>query len=66
MEIRDTGIGISEEQRTRIFDLFYSTKPAGTGLGLPIVQKTIHDHDGKIDIDSRLGEGTRVRIALPI
>ncbi len=66
MEIQDTGIGISTEQMTRIFDLFYSTKPAGTGLGLPIVQKTIHDHDGKIDIDSRLGEGTRMRIVLPI
>ncbi|MDI6781830.1 MAG: ATP-binding protein [bacterium] len=66
VEIQDTGMGISKEQMTRIFDLFYSTKSAGTGLGLPIVQKTIHDHDGKIEIDSQLGKGTRVRVVLPV
>ncbi|MBU0699698.1 hypothetical protein KKE26_00125 [bacterium] len=64
IEVQDTGIGISEEQTTRIFDLFYSTKPSGTGLGLPIVQKTVHDHDGKIEIDSQPGKGTRVRVVL--
>lgn len=66
VEVQDTGIGISEGQKPRIFDLFYSTKPAGTGLGLPIVQKIIHDHDGKIEIISGSGKGTRVRIILPV
>lgn len=66
IEVQDTGIGISKEEMTRIFDLFYSTKSSGTGLGLPIVQKTVHDHGGKIEIVSQLGKGTRVRIILPI
>lgn len=66
IEVQDTGIGISEEQKTRMFDLFYSTKPSGTGLGLPIVQKTVHDHGGKIEIASQIGKGTRVRIILPV
>ncbi len=66
LEIQDTGIGISKEQMTRIFDLFYSTKSAGTGLGLPIVQKTIHDHGGRIEIASYPGKGTGVRVILPV
>ncbi len=66
MEIQDTGIGVSEEQMPRIFDLFYSAKSTGTGLGLPIVQKIVHDHNGKIEIASQLSKGTRVRIILPI
>ncbi|MBI4778686.1 hypothetical protein HY792_07195 [Candidatus Desantisbacteria bacterium] len=65
IEVQDTGIGISEEQKTRIFDLFYSTKPAGTGLGLPIVQKIVHDHDGRIEINSGT-KGTGVMIILPV
>ncbi|MFH1860099.1 MAG: ATP-binding protein [bacterium] len=64
IEVQDTGIGISKEQTTRIFDLFYSTKPSGTGLGLPIVQKTVHDHGGKIEIASQPSKGTRVRVIL--
>ena len=66
IEVQDTGIGISEKQKTRIFDLFYSTKPTSTGLGLPIVQKIVHDHDGKIEINSGQNKGTGAMILLPV
>jgi signal transduction histidine kinase len=66
IDIHDTGIGISEKDMPRIFDLFYSTKANGTGLGLPIVQKIIHDHNGKIRYSSEKNKGTTFTVILPI
>ncbi|MEW5766343.1 MAG: ATP-binding protein [bacterium] len=66
LTISDTGSGIPKEKQARIFDLFYSTKEAGTGLGLPIVQRIIHDHNGKIEYQSEGGKGTTFTIILPV
>ena len=65
--IRDTGCGIPPENIKRIFDPFFTTKPvgSGTGLGLWIVSTLIHSHGGTIAIDSEVGKGTAVTIALP-
>jgi len=68
VSIGDTGCGIPEEIRTRIFDAFFTTKPAGegTGLGLDIVRKIIDKHQGRIDVDSEVGRGTTFTVRLPI
>jgi signal transduction histidine kinase len=63
--VRDTGVGIPPERLDRVFAPFYTTREKGTGLGLPIVQKTIAEHDGTIEVTSRVGEGTAFRILLP-
>ncbi|MCH8295483.1 HAMP domain-containing protein [Candidatus Poribacteria bacterium] len=66
IEIQDTGIGMSSEMRENLFTPYYTTKVAGTGLGMAIVQRIVTDHDGEISIDSTQGVGTRIRIELPI
>ncbi|VAX07074.1 Circadian input kinase A [hydrothermal vent metagenome] len=66
--IADTGMGISEENITRIFDPFYTSKPVGTGtgLGLSFSYSIIQRHHGRIDVDSTEGEGTKFIIILPV
>lgn len=66
LEISDTGKGMEEEILERIFEPYFSTKDIGTGLGLPIAKKIIEDHGGGIHISSKLKEGTRVTIHLPV
>jgi two-component system NtrC family sensor kinase len=68
IEIRDTGKGISEEDLARVCELGFTTKAEsqGTGLGLAIVCRIVEDHNGTFDIKSKVGEGTMVRIVLPI
>ncbi len=63
--ISDTGTGISEEQREKIFDLFYTTKEEGSGLGLPTVQRVVGSHGGKISVESAVGKGTTFHITFP-
>ncbi|MDZ4165003.1 MAG: ATP-binding protein [Smithellaceae bacterium] len=63
--IEDTGAGIKAEDLTRIFDPYFTTKPAGTGLGLAIVHKIIEAHRGEIHVDSEEGKGTRVTLDIP-
>jgi two-component system, NtrC family, sensor kinase len=58
IDIRDTGPGVTETNLAKIFDPFFTTKATGTGLGLSIVYSTIQRHGGKIEVRSRLGEGT--------
>jgi two-component system sensor histidine kinase AtoS len=65
VEVVDNGVGISPDDRDRIFLPFFTTKPAGTGLGMSIVKKIVDLHTGDIAIDSAPGRGTRVRISLP-
>jgi signal transduction histidine kinase len=71
LEIRDNGIGIAPKELEHIFEDFYRAPEAeeqaigGTGLGLPIVAKIVHMHGGTVGVDSRPGEGTRVRLTLP-
>jgi signal transduction histidine kinase/HAMP domain-containing protein len=64
--IADKGAGISEEQLDRIFDLYYTTKAGGSGLGLPFAMRAIELNGGKIAIDSQLGQGTACRVTIPI
>lgn len=63
--IKDNGVGIDPKTRGRLFDLFFTTKEQGTGLGLSMVKKIIDGHGGKIDIESAPGEGTSIIIDLP-
>ena len=66
IRISDTGKGVAPEDLKDIFDPFVTTKPKGTGLGLPICRKIVEDHEGEIRIQSKLGEGTVSIIILPI
>jgi len=65
LSIEDTGTGMSEEVRSRVFQPFFSTKEHGTGLGLAIVQQIIEEFGGIIEVASKRDEGTRFDIWLP-
>lgn len=67
LEISDDGDGMSREVLDRIFEPFYSTKPAGggSGLGLVVVNSIVDAHGGSIEVESQPGEGTRFRLRLP-
>jgi signal transduction histidine kinase len=65
VEVLDDGIGISPGDREKIFLPFFTTKPAGTGLGMSIVKKIVDLHAGDIAVESAPGRGTRVRISFP-
>jgi PAS domain S-box-containing protein len=64
--VSDTGSGIFPEHRDRIFDLFFTTKPRGTGLGLPICRRIVEDHGGRITVESPPGEGSTFTVHLPL
>jgi signal transduction histidine kinase len=66
VKIKDTGIGIPEEDIIRIFDPFFSTKSSGIGLGLSITYTTVVSHRGSISVESQKTEGTIFSISLPI
>jgi len=63
--IADTGTGISEENLSKIFEPYFSTKKNGTGLGLTVLFKIVKEHRGEVSVKSREGEGTVFTIALP-
>jgi signal transduction histidine kinase len=65
VEVEDTGKGIPEENLSKIFEPYFSTKETGTGLGLAIVKKIVDVHNGTIDVESELNEGTRFIVKLP-
>ncbi len=64
LEVEDTGVGLTPEERDRVFTPYYTTKQHGTGLGLAIVQSIISDHGGRIAVESEPGRGTVFRIWL--
>jgi signal transduction histidine kinase len=63
--LTDTGVGMDEATASRMFEAFFSTKPGGSGLGLPTTVKIIEAHGGAITVQSELGRGTRFAIELP-
>ncbi len=67
VEVADEGTGMPAEVKQRIFDPFFSTKGArGSGLGLSVSYTIIKQHHGKVEVDSAPGEGTRIRVELPV
>jgi signal transduction histidine kinase len=64
--VSDTGRGMLAEERRRIFDPFYSRKPAGTGLGLTLARRIVTAHGGRIEVESTPGRGTCFTILLPL
>ena len=65
IEVKDTGAGITPENLEKIFEPYFSTKETGTGLGLAIVKKIMDMHNGTIEVESTIGEGTRFTVKLP-
>jgi signal transduction histidine kinase len=65
VEVRDTGRGIEPDHLPKIFDLYFTTKADGTGVGLAVTQQIVSAHGGTIEVDSRPGEGTTMRVRLP-
>ncbi|MCX8036756.1 MAG: ATP-binding protein [Candidatus Sumerlaeia bacterium] len=66
IEIRDTGPGIPVERREQVFEVFYSTRPGGSGFGLAIARQIVQRHGGSIVVDSRNGWACIIRIVLPL
>jgi PAS domain S-box-containing protein len=65
IEFRDTGIGIADENMTKLFTPLFTTKAKGIGMGLAICKKIVEEHDGTIDFESKVGQGTTFTIKLP-
>jgi signal transduction histidine kinase len=63
--ISDSGVGIPREDVERIFKMYYTTKPEGTGIGLALVRRVVDLHHGSIEIRSTVGQGTSVIVGLP-
>jgi signal transduction histidine kinase len=68
IEVSDTGVGIPPDDLPKVMEPFFTTKPEGkgTGLGLAICRRIVQEHHGRISIKSQVGEGTTVRVALPV
>jgi signal transduction histidine kinase len=66
VDVSDNGPGVPIDLNDKIFDPFFTTKVQGSGLGLPIVRKIVDAHDGRIDLNSTPGVGTRFRVTLPV
>jgi signal transduction histidine kinase len=64
--ITDSGSGIPPDQMEKIFNYYYTTKEKGVGLGLPIAHRIIEAHGGQLNIESRVGAGTKVTVTLPV
>lgn len=66
LEFIDNGAGLDDHAKSKMFQVFFSTKPGGSGLGLPTVRKIVEAHNGTISCESELGRGTRFTISLPV
>jgi len=66
IEVRDSGLGLTEEDRTRVFEPFFSKKASGTGLGLYVTHSIIERHSGYVYVDSEYGKGTTFSVYLPV
>jgi signal transduction histidine kinase len=65
VRVEDTGAGIAKEHLSKIFDLYFTTKDHGTGIGLSMVYRIVQLHDGEIEVESTQGRGTTFRVRLP-
>ena len=65
IDIEDTGVGIPPEHLGRIFDLYFTTKEKGSGIGLSMVYRIVQLHDGEVEVQSTPGRGTRFRLIFP-
>ena len=66
IEIKDQGEGISPEVQEKIFELYFTTKKDGSGIGLAQTYQTLQWHYGSVDFDTKTGEGTTFRLRLPL
>ena len=66
IKVKDTGCGISDDVRKKMFNSFYTTKQTGSGIGLYITQSIIKSHKGKINVESEIGKGTTFAFSLPL
>jgi hypothetical protein len=66
VSVQDAGVGIAEEDLSRVFEPFFTKKSKGTGLGLTICNELVNLHQGKIEISSRQGQGSNVTVLLPV
>jgi signal transduction histidine kinase len=66
LDVTDTGVGMTPEIASKVFDAFYSTKAGGSGLGLPTTRKIVEAHGGEIALQSEPGQGSRFTIRLPL
>ncbi len=66
VSVADEGVGVPAEDLDRIFKLYYTTKPEGSGIGLSVVYRIVQMHDGTIDVQSEVGRGTTMTVRLPV
>jgi PAS domain S-box-containing protein len=66
LEVHDTGVGITPEIRDKIFNLYFTTKKSGSGIGLALTYRAMQLHNGALDLDSEAGQGTTFRFMLPL
>ncbi|MBI2924051.1 MAG: two-component sensor histidine kinase [Planctomycetes bacterium] len=66
VDVADTGSGMTSETQAKIFDVYFSTKKTGTGLGLPTARRIVHEHDGTVGLTSEPGKGSCFTIRIPI
>jgi signal transduction histidine kinase len=65
VDVEDTGVGIPPENLEKIFDLYFTTKEKGSGIGLSMVYRIVQLHDGDVEVQSTPGSGTRFRLSFP-
>ena len=65
ISVSDTGAGISDEDKSKVFEPYYSTKKFGIGLGLAISKRFVEEHGGSIVIESEVGKGTTMQLRIP-
>jgi len=66
IEVRDSGPGIPPEVRDKVFNLYFTTKKTGSGIGLAMTYRVLQMHHGSLDFDTELGRGTTFRLCLPL